>query len=1748
MSVGAGGVQANGASSIDGMSTDARYVMFDSGATNLVSSDTNGVWDVFAYDRTTTTTKRLSVSSSSGGLNAYSSFVGMSRNGRYVAFRTSATNVGTATQAPANIYVRDLVLNTTTGFFYGLTGGATPDGDAWSLHISDNGQYIAFSSSALNITSTQDSGLCGQVGNGASYRYFRDTVSGINTFMKDSAIFQGSSDNGFDMTPDGRYVLYGVSCINSSRLNDGGFYRYDSQTSLNDAVAMRHPIGSLSVVGIYNVSDDGGRVYADGCFTSTFSCPPLSNYLWDGTALMWVHLTSFVADGRIAPDGKNVLMTTNEVLDPIDTNGSSDVYLFAAPPAGQLAPTGGAIGPGELFGGCGCGYASHAQVTPYPIDTASGNFWHSFDDLAIPGRGAAIDLSRTYNSLAAATDGPFGFGWTHPYGMTLTIGGSTTVVNQENGSQGTFTLNGATWSAPPRVFATLVHNGDGTWTYTRRAREIFQFDSSGRLTTIKDLNGYVTSVTYPSGTSQVITDPAGRTVTLTFVGSHVTGATDASTPPRTLTYTYDVSGNLTDVIDVGGGHWQFTYDAAHRLLTMRSPRFYGDTTTTPSPVVTNVYDGAGRATQQTDPLGRATNFDYTYVPGATKVTDPKGNMTLYYYTFGLLTALTRAWGTSNESTWIYRYDVDTIGKTLTVDPNGHSSAATYDSAGNMLTKTDGLSRTTTYTYSGLREVTSITEPKQVNGHAITSTTTYDAAGNPRVHSSPLLDANGNTTANAVTTYHYDDASHPGDVTSVTDPNSNTASFTYDTFGDLTAVTMPPTPENATGNKTTYGYDTAKGWRISMVSPKGNVTGGDPAAFTTSYARDAYGRPTVTKDPLWTSTTPTQHQSVRRYDADGNLDSLTDGNNHATTYAYDPAGQQTQIRRADGSTLRADYFADGTLNHQFDGANQPTTYTYDELGHLYTVADPLGRTTYYGYDALENLKTLSNPSNRTTTYGYDAADELTSMKYSDGTTPNVTSIAYDADGQRTTMSDGTGTSTWAWNTLHRLTSSTNGAGQIVGYGYDLGGRMTTITYPGATGSVIRTYDAANRLASVKDWANRQTNFAYDADSNLLTQGYPNTSTATNTFDNADRLMVVSHAPTPTPALPFASFTYARDGANLLSSVVSTGVPSDNHAWSYNAINELTGVDASTYNYDSADNLTKRTDGTNQGFDVANEVLSATNTPAISFVGTASAGDATSTSLNLALPAGTTANDQILLAVTLPYSKSVTTPSGYTVVGTYTSGTSNTSAKVVVFRRTVVAGDTSVTVSFGTKFAKTVTLGVYRNVNPASPIDVAGVGGAAAPGTTVTAPAVTTTGTGDSLLMISGASGSASTWTAPSGMTTQVQKTGGTTDSAISDQVLTGPGTTGIRTATHSASTQLVGVLVALRPAQGIYTYDAQGNRVTSTPAGGATVSFSFDQANRLTSYGTSATYAYNGDGLRTSKTVSGASTAFTWDVTGSLPLLLVEGTNKYVYGPGGLPLERIDSTGAVTFYHHDQLGSTRALTNSTGTVVATDSYDAYGNLSGSTGTVTNPFGYAGQYTDSESGLQYLRARYYDPVTGQFINRDPITQLTRQPYSYVQANPLNASDPSGLCWPLCAITAAIGAFAGAFGTILSGNMNPADIAMAAFVGAAVGFLFPENPVLAGAVGGAITNLFNQTWQNGISNVNYYEVAASGLIGAGLGGVGGFFERGWIGATDWVFRAGYGAMSGAFSAGGFNVSDECYIVPIHPNIVSGSRYLRM
>ena len=185
------------------------------------------------------------------------------------------------------------------------------------------------------------------------------------------------------------------------------------------------------------------------------------------------------------------------------------------------------------------------------------------------------------------------------------------------------------------------------------------------------------------------------------------------------------------------------------------------------------------------------------------------------------------------------------------------------------------------------------------------------------------------------------------------------------------------------------------------------------------------------------------------------------------------------------------------------------------------------------------------------------------------------------------------------------------------------------------------------------------------------------------------------------------------------------------------------------------------------------------------------------------------------------------------------------------------------------------------------------------------------------------------------------------------------------------------------------------------------SYSYDNFNRLTGYtdlaGVSASYAYNANGLRSSKTVNGATTNHIWD--GMHIVAETNGSNAITaryYRGRGLIASNINN--AMNYYVFNGHGDTVALVNSAGTKVADYSYDSFGNQQSATGNVHNPFRFnsGNGYFDNESGLIYNIFRYYDSSSGRWISEDPIKMAsgTLNWYSFCSNDPVNKIDPLGL----------------------------------------------------------------------------------------------------------------------------------------------------
>ena len=232
----------------------------------------------------------------------------------------------------------------------------------------------------------------------------------------------------------------------------------------------------------------------------------------------------------------------------------------------------------------------------------------------------------------------------------------------------------------------------------------------------------------------------------------------------------------------------------------------------------------------------------------------------------------------------------------------------------------------------------------------------------------------------------------------------------------------------------------------------------------------------------------------------------------------------------------------------------------------------------------------------------------------------------------------------------------------------------------------------------------------------------------------------------------------------------------------------------------------------------------------------------------------------------------------------------------------------------------------------------------------------------------------------------------------------------------------------------YTYDSVGNRLSKEISGGGVITSTYDIANRLTNAGgtaytwddngnllndgvitytynhanrlmsvsgaSSASYTYNGLGNRLQQTVDSVTTTYSLDLAAGLTQVLADGDNTYLYGIGRIGEEQLDGW---VYHHSDALGSVRQLTDESGAVTLVKGYKPYGEVLSSAGDGVTSYAFTGEWADT-SGLIFLRARYYAPDFGRFISRDTwqgdyARPLSLNAWNYVEANPINLTDPSG-----------------------------------------------------------------------------------------------------------------------------------------------------
>jgi len=760
-----------------------------------------------------------------------------------------------------------------------------------------------------------------------------------------------------------------------------------------------------------------------------------------------------------------------------------------------------------------------SDTTSAAVNVGTGNLTLSIAGLTVPGVGGDRGIGVVYNSLHTATGSVDATGLLGP-GFRLTESPDMRVVAYPDGSvryldatgrAAVFAFNraGNRYDSPVGDGGKrMSRDGAGNWVLTTL--------TSNRTQTFRAADGLVVSDSNRNGVAYTFSyDPAGKPTSITGTrgGAAVAFTVGGVGVPagnlarmdqtvdgvtRTVVFGYAATGQLTSVLDASGQTTRFGWTGTDITSI-----------TTPSGTATALsYDTGHRVTQVVRDTG-AGRFNATTA--------------IAYTTNTAGFAEQRVTDANNNRT---TYRVDALGKVTTAtDALGHLQAATYSPNNDVLTAVDAmpLANTTTYSYSdaaGGYTPTGVSIPTGASANASypstdsgplrylpsggrdpqgnTSTVAYDAVGNPTQQSSGGVSTTATYNPPAGQGSVCAGGGKPGQVCTSTDGRANTTTFTYDSIGNVRAVTPPAGAIKGTA----FTYDQA-GRPATVTDGRNQVT---------SYDYDRNDRVTQIRYNNASSCTRAADCQVYTYDAVGNLITRVDAAG-ITRYGYDALNRLTST----------------TLPASSAGGVSTTTVSYDLAGNTVSFTDT-GGTTNYGYDPGNNLVSVAEPGgsctgtiNGCTRFTYDANDARTTTTFPGGTVSERRSIDaagrpadfYARAGNGTVVMDftytytspagdtalvqsrtdrlapgGAAVQTYSYDGLNRLTRALEKTGTTPtaswSYCYDPNGNRTydststdpTVTCPGQSGgpAPTYTYDATNALTGR---AGQPTNaFSYD----------------------------------------------------------------------------------------------------------------------------------------------------------------------------------------------------------------------------------------------------------------------------------------------------------------------------------------------------------------------------------------------------------------------------------------------------------------------------------------------------------------------------------------------------------------------------------------------------------------------------------------------------------------------------------------------
>jgi len=706
----------------------------------------------------------------------------------------------------------------------------------------------------------------------------------------------------------------------------------------------------------------------------------------------------------------------------------------------------------------------------------------------------------------------------------------------------------------------------------------YEYDEQGNAIKMTDANGQVFNYTYDSNGNRLTeTDPLGNINTYTYTSDFKKINSYKDPKGNLYTLSYDSKGNLTQMVAPGNNVYTDTYNIQGDIVSSSDPKgniynynydAYGNPTTVTGPngfQATISFDIRGNLLAYTDARGNNTLAEYDILSRLKKITDPyNNNIQLNYDANGNLLTIKNK---KSETTSV-GFDASNRMVSLT-RPTGNTSYFSYDGMDNLLSVKNPLGYETKMSYDKLNRMNGAKDADDNN-------TTYSYDGNGNIISAVL--ANGN-----VISYTYDALNR---LISKSDASGNIASFEYDKNGNITRYT------NGTGAVTTYAYDQLN--RLIAVT--------DPLGNSSHFA----------------------------YDKNNNLTSFIDREGHSQTYTYDDRNLVITHTDNNGHVITIGYDAIGNITSLTDQNGNVTTYTYDNLNRRQRMTFPNASYKEFAYDANNNVISIRQTDGSVTSYNYDSLSRIISRTLPGG---EVYSFTYDKLNRILSATNSIGSVSFTYDKLNRITSETFD-GRTTSYQYNVAGRKQTTIYPDST-VVVKEYDSRNRLLKILKDSILVVEYDYNNSNQLIQKHFANNINSTLQYDFANRLSSIN---TANGSVQNSQFFYNKDYQKTAISRLNnlslseqftydnnyrltnykrgpSGSPVIENSYTYDAVgnrtaanlngsaktytvnnlNQLTGVNSSSFTFDSRGNITY--DGNfYKTYDIENRLVKDSASPA------------------------------------------------------------------------------------------------------------------------------------------------------------------------------------------------------------------------------------------------------------------------------------------------------------------------------------------------------------------------------------------------------------------------------------------------------------------------------------------------------------------------------------------------------------------------